>query len=286
MSPRRPNLPPSGRNDRGKPAGPQRGLRTGDVPTKFRSVERGVGGEQVEGRRAVYELLKADRRKVREVLIAAGTDESDLLDEIVQLCARQRVPVRHIPRARLDAESKSDAPQGIMARAAELPEHDLAEMCQTKNGVKPFLLAFDGVTDPHNLGSLIRTGECAGVTGIVLPKHRTAHVTPTVTKASAGAVEHLPITLVPGLPNAMTDIKAAGVWTVGLDPDGDTDIHDLNVASEPLLLIFGAEGAGLSRLTKQRCDVLARIPQFGSVASLNVAAAGAVACFEVARRRT
>lgn len=287
MTPRGPNLPPRGRNERGKSATPSRGLRKGEPgANRFKSGDRGVGGEQVEGRRAVYELLKADRRKVKEVLIAQGTEGSELIDEILELCSAQRVPVRYVARGRLDAEAKSDAPQGIVARAAELPDHDLVELCQIKDGVKPFLLAFDGVTDPHNLGSLIRTGECAGITGIVLPKHRAAHVTPTVTKASAGAVEHVPIALVPGLPNAMTDMKEAGVWTVGLDPDGDTDIGDLNVADEPLLLVFGAEGAGLSRLAKQRCDVVARIPQFGSVASLNVAAAGAIACFEVARKRS
>jgi len=233
----------------------------------------------------VRELLLAGRRRVREVWIAEGVGESDLVQEILDLCAESRLPVRNVPRARLDAMATSDSPQGILARAEPIPEEDLDDMCKQQGDVKPFLLAFDGVTDPHNLGSLIRTGECAGITGIVLPRHRAVHITPTVAKASAGAVEHVPMTLVAGLPAALLTCKTAGVWTVGLDMEGDTDIGDLAVADQPVALVFGAEGAGLSRLTKQRCDVLARIPQYGAVASLNVAAAGAIACFEIARRR-
>jgi 23S rRNA (guanosine2251-2'-O)-methyltransferase len=164
-----------------------------------------------------------------------------------------------------------------------LHEYRLEELVDPETN--PCLLAFDGVTDPHNLGAIIRTGECSGVTGVILPRHRSVHVTPTVAKASAGAIEHVPMTMVGGLPSALSDCKDAGVWTVGLDMDGETDIHDLTVADQPLVLVFGAEGKGLSRLTKQRCDVLARIPQYGNVASLNVSAAGAIACFEVARKR-
>ena len=247
--------------------------------------DRGLGGEQVEGRRAVRELLVANRRRVREVYVAQGMDESELLDEILGLCIEHRVPVRQVGKSRVDHIAKSDAPQGVVAMAAPIPEVDLSELTASDKGHKPFLLAFDGVTDPHNLGSLIRTGECAGITGVVLPKHRAVHVTPTVTKASAGAVEHVPMTVVNGLPTALNDMKEAGVWTVGLDPDGDVEIDDVAVADQPIALVFGAEGVGLSRLAKQRCDVLARIPQYGSVASLNVAAAGAVACFSIARRR-
>lgn len=254
-------------------------------PRGFQRKDFGLGGDQVEGRQAVRELLTAGRRRVREVFIAQGVDESEAIGDIIDLCSKQGILVRNVGRSRIDQMAKSEAPQGVLAIAAEIPEVDLSELCETQDGIKPFLLAFDGVTDPHNLGSLIRTGECAGVTGVVLPKHRAVHVTPTVTKASAGAIEHVPMAVVTGLPSALQECKEAGVWTVGLDPDGDTDITELAVADQPIILVFGAEGAGLSRLTKQRCDVLARIPQYGSVASLNVAAAGAIACFEIARRR-
>ena len=123
-------------------------------------------------------------------------------------------------------------------------------------------------------------------TGVVLPRHRAAHVTPTVAKAAAGAVEHLPIALVSGLPSALSRLKELGVWSVGLDGAGDTSLFgDLAVATEPVCLVLGAEGKGLSRLVRERCDVLAAIPLRGALASLNVSAAAAVACYEVARRR-
>jgi len=119
----------------------------------------------------------------------------------------------------------------------------------------------------------------------VLPRHRSAHVTPTVAKAAAGAIEHLPIALVPGVGAALETLARAGVWTVGLDEEGEKVIDDLELATEPLALVLGAEGRGLAPLTMKRCDVLAHIPLEGPLASLNVAAAAAVACFAVARRR-
>jgi 23S rRNA (guanosine2251-2'-O)-methyltransferase len=251
--------------------------------TSNKVSNKGIGGEQVEGRRAVRELLAAEQRRVREVWIADGANENDVLSEIVDLARDHRIPIKTVGRESLLKASHSDAPQGVLAYAEPLHEYALEELIDPESN--PFLLAFDGVTDPHNLGALIRTGECSGVTGVILPKHRSVHVTPTVAKASAGAIEHVPIAMVAGLPAALSDCKESGVWTVGLDMDGDTDIHDLTVADQPLVLVFGAEGKGLSRLTKQRCDVLARIPQYGNVASLNVSAAGAIACFEVARKR-
>ena len=151
---------------------------------------------------------------------------------------------------------------------------------------KPFLLLLDGITDPQNLGAILRTAECAGVTGVVLPRHRAAHITPSVTKAAAGAIEHLRMALVGGLPTAMQTLSDHGVWTVGLDASGDQTIHRLTVADEPIALVLGAEGPGLSRLVRQRCDALASIPLQGALGSLNVSAAAAVACFEILSRRT
>ncbi|HWC12243.1 MAG TPA: RNA methyltransferase, partial [Acidimicrobiales bacterium] len=149
----------------------------------------------------------------------------------------------------------------------------------------PFLLALDGVTDPQNLGGLLRTAEGAGVTGAVLPRHRAVHVTPAVAKAAAGAVEHVPLALVGGLPAALARVKESGVWVVGLDPGAPQSLYDLTVADEAVVVVLGAEGRGLSRLVRERCDVLVGIPLQGRIPSLNVAAAGALALFEVTRRR-
>jgi 23S rRNA (guanosine2251-2'-O)-methyltransferase len=245
---------------------------------------RGVGGDQIEGRQAVRELLRAGRRRVEEVMLAEGMDDAAILAEIVDLAHEARVPVRQVPRGRLDAAARSDAPQGVIARAAALAEVSLKELYGPKRGL-PFLIVLDGVTDPGNLGAILRSAEVAGATGVVLPRHRAAHITPTVAKAAAGAIEYLPIAVVGGLPAALAELKEHQVWVAGLDPEGPTPVSDLAVAEDALALVLGAEGKGLSRLVRQRCDVLASIPQRGQVGSLSVAAAAAVACFAVAARR-
>lgn len=217
--------------------------------------------------------------------MSADLDHSEVVEDIRDLALEQRVPITEVGRGKLDALSHTDAPQGVIARAAELPESTLEELMEPAGDRPPFLLAVDGVTDPGNLGALLRIAECAGVTGVVLPRHRAVHVTPTVTKAAAGAIEYLPMALVGGLPTAIETMKAADVWVVGLDAGGDTSIHELDVTGSGICLVLGAEGKGLSRLVRQRCDLLASIPLHGRLASLNVASAGAIACYEVARRR-
>ena len=195
--------------------------------------------------------------------------------------------MRRVPRHRIDAEAATTAPQGVLAHAEPLPEADLDELCQAAgpNGQPPFLLAVDGVTDPGNVGALLRSAEGAGATGVLLPKHRASRVTPAVAKAAAGAIEHLPMALVPGMPSALARAKEIGCWVVGLAGDAGTSLFDLDLADQPLVVVLGAEGEGLSRLVRDRCDVLAAIPLAGSLPSLNVAAAGALALFEVARKR-
>lgn len=244
-------------------------------------MTRGVGGEQIEGRQAVRALLRAGRRRVQEVWLAQGIDESAIVAEIEDLAREARVPVRSVPRGRIDSAARSEAPQGVLARAVALPEVALEKL------VKPgaFLVALDGVTDPGNLGAVLRSAEVAGATGVVLPRHRAAHITPTVAKAAAGAIEYLPIAVVAGLAGALAELAGKGVWSVGLDAEATTAIDDVAVTEEPVALVFGAEGRGLSRLVRQRCDVLAAIPQRGQVESLSVASAAAVACFAVATRR-
>jgi 23S rRNA (guanosine2251-2'-O)-methyltransferase len=148
-----------------------------------------------------------------------------------------------------------------------------------------FLVALDGVTDPRNHGAVLRVAESAGASGVVVPRHRAALLTPAAVKAAAGAVEHVPIALVGGVPGALQEMARANVWTVGLEAEASTSVFDLTVAEAPVALVLGAEGRGLSPLAAKRCDVLAAIPHHGRIESLNVATAAAVACFEVARRR-
>lgn len=272
---------------RGRPRGGRPTDRASRSGTKAAgSRERGLGGAQVEGRQAVRELLLAGQRRAFEIVLSAEVDRSDIVGDIVELAGELRVPITEVSRTKLDSLSRTDAPQGVVARAAELPESTLGDLLVPDEGAAPFLLAVDGVTDPGNLGALLRIAECAGVTGVVLPKHRAVHVTPTVTKAAAGAVEYLPMTLVGGLPAAIEAMRSAGIWVVGLDAGGDTPIHDIRVADSGVCLVLGAEGKGLSRLVRQRCDLIASIPLHGRLAFLNVASAGAIACYELARSRS
>lgn len=250
------------------------------------TTPKGLGGIQVEGRQAVRELLLAGVRRTHEVWIAEDLDASEIIDDIVDLATELRVPIREVSRRRLDEASTTEAAQGVLARAAELPEADLGELLRpAADGTAPFLLALDGVTDPGNLGALLRTAYCAGVSGVLLPRHRSVHVTPTVTKAAAGAVEHVPMALVGGLASSISQLRDAGIWVVGLDSDAERSLFDLPVAGDPVCLVLGAEGRGLSRLVRQRCDMVVSIPMRGHLGSLNVSVSGALGCYEVVRRR-
>jgi 23S rRNA (guanosine2251-2'-O)-methyltransferase len=247
---------------------------------------RGLGGEQVEGRQAVAELLAAGRRPVVDVWLSDDLRPAPILERIEALAGAARVPVRRVHRSRLEAEAATDAPQGALAHARPLPEADLDDLCRGSGGVKPFLLAVDGVSDPRNLGALLRSAEAAGATGAVLARHRAVHVTPAVAKAAAGAVERVPMTVVAGIPAALARAKELGCWVVGLAGDGDRSLFDdLAVADEAVVIVVGAEGGGLSRLARARCDLVVSIPMRGRLPSLNVGAAGALALFEVSRRR-
>ena len=243
---------------------------------------KGPGGDRVEGRHAVRELLIAGSRRVREIVMQSGLDDSDILEDIVLIAEDRRVPIREVGRGAFDAMSHTESAQGVLAEADPLASVDVEQLLEAPN---PFLVMLDGVTDPHNLGAVFRSADAAGVTGIILPKHRSARVSATVTKTAAGAVEHVPIASVGGVPATISLLQKREVWTVGLDERGAQSVHDLALVDQPICLVLGAEGAGLSRLTSERCDVLVSIPMRGAVASLNVSAAATVAMFDIARRR-
>jgi len=268
-------------NDRGRGAGGR------DVPVRRGPKHEGLGGDQVEGRQAVRELLSAGRRPVTSLLLAEGMDAAEILDDIEALAAKRRVKVDYVSRKRIDAAARTDGSQGVVALARPIRETPLEDLCQsTRRGRIPFLLVLDGITDPHNLGAVLRSAECAGVTGIVLPRHRSAHLSPTVAKVAAGAIEYLPMALVAGVPTALTQLSGLGVVTVGLVGEAPTSLYRLPLGDRPVALVLGSEGTGLAALTRKRCEELAAIPQHGTLSSLNVATAGAIACFDVARQRS
>lgn len=276
-----------GGGQRGKQGGGQRSGGRPDRPTGSAGAPKGLGGRQIEGRQAVREMLIAGRRKVHEIWISSELEGDAGVDDIVTIANSQRVPVVYVAKSRLEREARSEAPQGVLATAAELPEADLGELLRGDGTTPPFLVAVDGVTDPGNLGAIIRSCDGAGVSGVLLPRHRAVHVTPTVAKAAAGAVEFVPIALVPGLPTVLKQMKEHGIWIVGLDDSADRNLFELgDLAAEPICLVLGAEGAGLSRLTRERCDAVVSIPMLGGVSSLNVSAAAALSTYQVTQVRS
>lgn len=281
MSPRpapRRSGPPR-RPDRGRPGrgGPTTPSRRG--PTRERD---GVGGDQVEGRHAVLELLRAKRRAVRKILLAEGQDASELLDAIEFEAQRQRVPVQVVSMARLDREAKTEGHQGVVALAAALDTVLLDDLVADP---RAFLLVCDGVTDPRNLGAMLRSAEGAGVTGVVLPRHRSARISPTAAKTAAGAIEYLRFCDVGGIPAALDQLTRAGVMTVGLAGESPNSLYDLELGSGPIALVVGGEEKGLSALTRKRCATVVSIPQMGQISSLNAGVAVSIAAFEAARQR-
>lgn len=259
--------------------------RYGALATGSRRTPRdrdGLGGDQVEGRHAVLELLRAKRRAVQKIFIAEAQDASDVLDAIEFEAQRQRVPVQMISMTRLDREAKTEGHQGVMAVAAALDTVSLDDLLIVQ---RPFLLVCDGVTDPRNLGAMLRSADGAGVTGVIVPRHRSARISPTVTKTAAGAIEYLTFCDVGGIPTTIDQLNRAGVLTVGLDGESKSSLYDVDLGSSPVALVVGGEEKGLSSLTRKRCATVVSIPQLGRISSLNAGVAVSVAAFEVARQR-
>jgi 23S rRNA (guanosine2251-2'-O)-methyltransferase len=245
----------------------------------------GQGRTLIEGRRPVVEALRAGRPMDR-ILLASGTGGSALGD-LLDLAQRRGVEVQTVPRSVIDAEARSGAHQGVLAVVAPIQPIGLTELLAVPLAGRepPFFLALDGVEDPHNLGALARSAEAAGCHGLVLPRHRSAPLSAVAVKSSAGALEHLPVAEVPNLARAVDQLRAAGIWCIGLDGTADASLFTLELADEPVCIVVGSEGSGLHRLVRDSCDVLVRIPMSGQIESLNASVAGALALFEVHRRR-
>jgi 23S rRNA (guanosine2251-2'-O)-methyltransferase len=279
---RRPRRDDETRRDagRGRARDDTRAQARSDDRARTRAADDQPPTTQVEGFHAVRELLRAGTRRVREVWIVDA--RGDDLAEIEELAEDAGVKVRIVGPEQLASRTRSEAPQGVMAYAAPVTEATVDELLAEPDA---FVVALDGVTDPGNLGAILRTADTAGVTGVVLTRRRSGRLGPTAMKAAAGAVEYLPLVTVAGIPAFLEQAKRAGLWTVGLDAGGDTSVHDLEVATGPVVVVLGAEGRGLARLTRDRCDVIASIPLHGQLESLNVSAAAAVALHAVAARR-
>jgi 23S rRNA (guanosine2251-2'-O)-methyltransferase len=238
------------------------------------------------GRRVVGEALRAGRT-VRRVYLGAKPGPESPLAEIDRLARRAHVPLQVLDRRALDRLAGAHANhQNVVAEVLDYEYAEVEELLALarERNEAPLLLALDQLQDPQNLGSLIRTAEACGVHGIVLPRHRAVGVTPAVEKASAGAIEHLKVAEVPNLNRLADDLKREGIWVVGLDAEGETPLEKIDAAM-PLCVVVGSEGKGISRLMREKCDMLVRLPMRGRVGSLNAAVAGSIVLYDLFRRR-
>jgi 23S rRNA (guanosine2251-2'-O)-methyltransferase len=239
------------------------------------------------GRNSIREALRAGRRTLQRLLISAGAQETGTLGEIVKLAEKAGVPIARVDRKELDQRLRDVNHQGAALECGDYPYADLDECLALaeQRGEPAFLLLLDHLQDPQNVGTLLRTAEVVGAHGVVIPGRRAAEVTPAVVNASSGATEHLRIAVVTNLSQTIETLQQAGVWVVGVEDDEraqQIDRADLNI---PLALVLGAEGPGLARLTRERCDFLVKLPMAGQIASLNVAVAGSIALYTAWRAR-
>ncbi|QHS52298.1 23S rRNA (guanosine(2251)-2'-O)-methyltransferase RlmB [Edaphobacter sp. 12200R-103] len=240
--------------------------------------------EVLFGLHPIEEAIRAGSGRLDRISIARERRDARL-EKIAALARSAGIRVALEPREQLTRAAKTDAHQGVIAflrDRAFLSIEDL--LVPPSDGHHRFFLALDGIEDPHNLGALLRTADGAGVDGILVPERRSAPITPTVAKTSAGASEHVRIARVTNLVRSLEQMKKANVWVIGLDERGTPDYMDFDFTSD-CVLVLGREGAGLHDLVKKTCDHLLRIPMAGKVSSLNVSVAGAVVMYEAMRQR-
>jgi 23S rRNA (guanosine2251-2'-O)-methyltransferase len=243
-----------------------------------------VREDLIEGRNAVIEALKSDRT-IEQILIAKGDVEGSV-NLIMALARENKVVIKEVDRKKLDQMSVSKVHQGVMAIVTPykyFQVDDILSYADEKNE-KPFIIILDEIEDPHNFGAIIRSAEVCGAHGIIIPKRRNVGVTPVVYKSSAGAVEHMKIAKVTNLNAVIDELKEKGIWVYGADMDGESYCFDVDFKGA-LALVIGSEGRGISKLTKNKCDVLTKIPMVGNINSLNASVAGGIMMYEVLKQR-
>lgn len=242
------------------------------------------GTTQIEGTHPVLEALRAGR-PLRKLLVARAHTTVGSVHDLIGEARRRGIPVQEVSAALIDRLARTRAPQGIIAYAAvhEVVEvEDLLELARNR-GEDPFVVLLDGIEDPGNLGAVLRSADAAGVHGVVIPRRRAAGLTPAVAAASAGAIEYVRVAQTSNLVQAIEKLKAANVWVIGADPQARELLYDAALRP-PIAVVIGGEGRGLSRLVRERCDLLVRIPMHGATASLNASVAAALMLFEVRRQ--
>ncbi len=246
---------------------------------------KGIENELIEGRNAVLEALRAGRA-IDKLYISRG-EVDRTLGHIASTAREKGVVVVECDRRKLDFMSRTHAHQGVVAVCAVrdyCTVEDILAIAEDR-GEPPFVVVCDEISDGHNLGAIIRSAECAGAHGVVIPKRRSAGLTAVVDKASAGAAEHVAIARVPNLPAALRELKERGLWIYGTAADGQSDLWHTDFAG-PLALVIGSEGDGMGRLVRESCDFIVSLPMRGRINSLNASAAAAITMYEILRQRS
>lgn len=239
----------------------------------------------VFGLHAVRAILKNHPDRLVELYVSKERQDDSVRD-IVNQCHSAGVRPQWVPKQALEKRAEGGNHQGVVATVHSPPtltEHDLPKLLEQSQQAGLFLI-LDGVTDPHNLGACLRTADAAGVTGVIVPKDKSAQITPTVRKVASGAAENVPLIVVTNLARALRDLQELGVWVYGTAGEATQSVYDVDYRG-PIALVMGAEGKGMRRLTRETCDNLVSIPLAGSVSSLNVSVASGVCLFEVVRQR-
>ena len=238
----------------------------------------------IEGRNAVTEALRAGTN-IDKIFIMKGEVDA-ALGHIASAARQKGIVVADADKNKLDKMSRTHAHQGVIAVAAVreyVSVEDILQIARDK-GEQPLIVVCDELSDPHNLGAVIRTAECAGAHGVVIPKRRSAGLTAVVAKTSAGAVSHVPVARVANLPSLLKDLKKQGLWIFGTAADGTTSLYDADLKG-PAVIVIGSEGDGMSRLVSETCDFLVSIPMKGKLNSLNASAAATILLYEAVRQR-
>ena len=238
----------------------------------------------LEGRNPVLEALKSDR-SINKILIAKG-DREGSINQIIALAKEKRVVVQEVEKKKLDNMSESFRHQGVIALTAikDYVEVDDILKVAKDRGEAPFLVILDGIKDSYNLGSILRTADAVGAHGVIIPKRRAVGLTPLVSKASAGAVEYVPVARVTNIVQTIEYLKKENIWVVGTDLSGEQPFYKSNLEGS-IALVIGSEGEGMSRLTTESCDFVVKIPMKGQISSLNAAVAGAIVLYEISKQR-
>ncbi len=237
----------------------------------------------IEGRNPVIEALRSDR-EIDKIMISNSSKEGSI-KKIIGMAKEKNIVIQYVDKHKLDEISTSHAHQGVIASVSEYKYYELDELLEiaSKKGEDPFFIILDEITDPHNLGTIIRTADAVGAHGVIIPKRRSVHITSVVAKASAGAVEYVPVCKVTNIVNTIKQLKKEGLWIAAADMDGEV-FYEQNLTG-PLALVIGSEGFGVSRLVKQNCDFVVKMPMIGNVSSLNASVAGGILLYEIFRQR-